>query len=107
MLLHQHARQRDDVARLGAKQADRADQLGDARFAERQHHLRRVGQGEQRRGRLVDPDIGRLRRQHDRDQQGERVDEFELGLRDRPGGLQPAIEFRDLAFREATHRRRV
>ena len=55
-------------------------------LAER-HHLRgRVGDGEQRRRGLVDAGVGRLRRQHHRDQQREGIDVFELALRLRLGG---------------------
>ena len=99
--------QRDQILRLGAKKADRADQPGHPLLAQRQHLLRRVGQREQRRGGLVDPGIGRLRRQHHRRQKRERVDEFELGLRDRPGFGQPPVELRNLAFRHGAHGRRV
>ena len=50
------------------------------------HLLRRVGGGEQRRRRLVDAGIGRLRRQHHRDQQGERDDVLQFAARRRVGG---------------------
>ena len=61
--------------------------------------------GEQRRRRLVDPDIGRLRRQHDGDEQGERVDRMPSSVcGDRPARRQPPVELRDLAFRERAHR---
>ena len=79
----------DDVFRLGAKEPDRADQLDDPLLAERQHLRGLSAKRTRRRGRLVDPGIGRLRRQHDRDEQSERVDEFELGLAG-SAGSQPA-----------------
>jgi len=59
---------------------DGLDQVLDALGAERHHLLGRVGQGEQRRGRLVDAGVGRLRRQHHSDQERERVDVVELPL---------------------------
>ena len=49
MVADQRLRQRDDVLRLVAPQADRADVFADRRLAERQHLLRRVGNREQRR----------------------------------------------------------
>jgi len=107
MLFDQDPAQRDQVLCLGAEKPDRADQLDHPLLAERQHLLRRVGEREERRRRLVDAGVRRLRRQHDRDQQGEWVDEFQLGLRDRPCFGQPPIEFPDLAFGEGAHRVRV
>ena len=74
-------RQRDDVLRLGAIEPDGLDQFAHALFAERRHLLRRVGRREQRRRRLVDAGVGRLRRQHHRDQQRERIDVLQLALR--------------------------
>ena len=81
-LLDQDLAQREDVLGLVAIEPDGLDQLGDPLDAERDHLLRRVGELEQRRRRLVDPGIGRLRRQHHRDQQRESVgrDELALGL---------------------------
>ena len=104
MLLDEDPAQRDQVLRLGAKEADRADQFDDPLLAEDQHLLRGVGEREERRGRLVDAGIGRLRRQHDGDQQGEGIDEFELGLRDRARLGQTAVEFPCLTFRKSAHR---
>ncbi len=54
-------------------EADGLDQVANAVLAERHHFFRRIGQREQSRGRLVDAGIGRLRRQHHRDQQRERI----------------------------------
>ena len=53
-------------------------------LAERHHLGRRIGKRfEQRRVVFIDADIGRLRRQHDGDEQRERVDvDLELGARD-------------------------
>ena len=53
------------------------------------HFRRRVGDREQRARRLVDAGVGRLRRQHDRDEQRERVGVFEFGLRLRQRGGEP------------------
>src|SRR5512132_1853324 len=61
----QRPAQRDHVLRLGVEQADGLDTLAQALFAERQHLRRRVHLTEQRLRRLVDADVGRLRRQHD------------------------------------------
>ena len=52
--------------------------------------------GKQRRRRLVDAGIGRLRRQHHRHQQRERIDVLQLALRLRIGGLKAAERFLDL-----------
>ena len=89
-------RQRDDVLRLGAKEPDGLDQLAHALLAERRHLLRRVGEREQRRRRLVDAGVGRLRRQHHRDQQRERIDVLQLALRLRHRRLEAAERFLDL-----------
>src|SRR3546814_5780709 len=58
----------DDILCLGVEQADRPDVLLQAVFAEIEHRLRRLHPLEQQPCRLVHPDIGRLRRQHDRDE---------------------------------------
>ena len=84
MVADQRLRQRDDVLRLVAPQADGADVFAELLLAQRQHLLRRVGDLEQRARRLVDADVGRLRRQHHGDQQREGVDVLELALRLRP-----------------------
>ena len=81
MVADQGLRQRDDVPGLAAPQADGADIVADAGFAEFEHLLRRVGDREQGPGRLVDAGVGRLRRQHDRHQKGEDVDVFQFALR--------------------------
>ena len=103
MLLDEDPAQRDQVLCLCAKEADRADQLDDPLLSESEHLRGRVGEREERGGRFVDTGVGRLRRQHDSDQQGERVDEFELGLRDRARLGQTAIEFPGLTFRKSAH----
>ena len=74
-------RQRDDVLRLGAEEADGLDVVAQPLLAERHIFAGVSATLEQRRGRLVDADIGRLGRQHHGDQQGEGVDVFELGPR--------------------------
>ena len=68
------------------------------RFAERRHLLRRVGEREQRRRRLVDAGVGRLRRQHHRDQQRERIDVLQLAARLRHRGLEAAERLLDLGL---------
>ena len=91
------SRQRDHVLRLGAEEPDGLDQVAHALLAERDHLLRRVGEREQRGRRLVDAGIGRLRRQHHRHQQRERIDVLQFALRLRIGGLEAAERFLDLA----------
>ena len=68
-------------------------------LAELQHLFRRVGRGEQRRRRLVDAGIGRLRRQHHRDQQRERIDVLQLALRRRIDRPETPERFRRLGLR--------
>ena len=80
MVADQRLRKRNHVLRLVAPQADGADIRADPFLAERQHLFRRVGDGKQRRRRLVDAGVGGLRRKHDGDQQGEGVDVLELPL---------------------------
>ena len=58
----------------------------------------RLHLGEQAARRLVDPDIGRLRRQRHRDQQRVGVHIFELGLRRGIGLGQTAVEFEDVGL---------
>jgi undecaprenyl-diphosphatase len=93
--LDQALAQQDHVLRLGAVEADRPDQLAHRLLAERQHLLRRVGQREQAPRRLVDAGIGGLGREHDRDQQREGVEIFELALRLRPDGAEAAEDLAD------------
>ena len=102
----QDARRGDHVLRLGVEQADGLDVLLEALLAEFEHCLRRFHLGEQRAGRLVDPDVGRLRRQRDRDQQRVRIHIFELGLRRRVGFRQAAVEFENVCFFHASSSKR-
>ena len=81
VLAHQDLGQRDDVLRLVAEEADGADVRREALDAELRDRRRRVGVGKESRGRLVHALVGRLRRQHDGDQQLERRRVLELGLR--------------------------
>ena len=83
MPFDQQSRQGDDIFRLGAVEADRFDQVAHALLAKRRHLGGRVGLREERWSRFVDPCIGRLRGQHDGDEQRERVfvTEFGLGFR--------------------------
>ena len=89
-------RQRDHVLRLGAVEADGLDQVAHPRLAERDHLLRRIGEREQGRRRFVDAGIGRLRGQHDSDQERERIDGRKLGARVRIGGGKAAERLLDL-----------
>ena len=83
---------------LVRKQPDGLDEVAHARFAERDHLLRRVGEREQRRRRLVDAGIGRLRRQHHRDQQREGIDVLELALGLRVGACEAAERLLDFGL---------
>ena len=60
MLFHQLFRQADEIFRLGAKEADGLDELLQARFTQRQHLGRGVGNRKQRRRSLVYSCIRRL-----------------------------------------------
>ncbi|MNQ79423.1 hypothetical protein D3C85_943680 [compost metagenome] len=80
VLLDQHPGGGDDVPRLGAIEADGGNQRDQPLLAQGQHLLRRVGDGEQGLGRLVDPHVGRLGRQGDGHDQGVGIDEIQLGL---------------------------
>ena len=98
MPLDQQATGGDDVPRLGAEQADGLDKFGKAFLAERQHRLWGRRDRKEPRRRLVDPDIGRLRREDDGDQQLERRRVFEFGGRRRVGCRQAGIEFGNLVL---------
>src|SRR5262249_7710187 len=97
-------RQRDEILRLGAEEADGLDQPLHALLAERGHLFRRVGGGEKRGRRLVDAGVGRLRREHHRDEQRERVDVLELAFGLGAGGLEAAERFLDLGGCPLRHR---
>ena len=79
MALDQQTRQLMDILGLGVEQPKGADVMPNRRLAERYHRSRGGGIGKKPFGRLVHPDIGRLRGQHDGNQQGERVGEIQLG----------------------------
>ncbi len=68
MILQKLLAQPDHVLSLVLVKADGLDVVADPVFTKRQHLLRRICGCEQRAGRLVHPDVGRLRRQHDSDQ---------------------------------------
>ena len=104
IVVDQHLRQRDDVLGLGVEQADRLDVLFQPLFAQLQHLLRRIDLGEQGAGRLVDADIGRLRRQRDRDDQRIGVAIFQLGLGMRVRLRQPVIELDDIGLLHGRYR---
>jgi hypothetical protein len=89
-------RERDHVLRLVAIEPDRLDQLAYLVLAEGEHLVRRVGEREQPLRRLVDAGVGRLRREHDGDQQREGVDIVELALRLGPGLTKTAEDLADL-----------
>src|SRR5262249_32946823 len=72
------------------------DQALQALLAEGSHLFRCVGGGEQRGRRLVDAGVGRLRREHHRDQQRERVDVLKLAFGRGASGLKTAERFLDL-----------
>jgi hypothetical protein len=93
--LDQGLRQSDDVLRLGVEQADGADVPLQPLLAECDHRRGRAHRLEKLPGGEVDARVGRLRGQHDRDQQGEIVDIVELGLGTRRAVVQPAVEFSD------------
>ena len=80
-IVDQFLRQGDDVLRLVAVQTDGLDVVAHLGFAQRQHFLRRVGDLEQLLCRLVDADIGGLRRQGDGDNQRVGIDVVQLAFR--------------------------
>src|SRR3546814_12606602 len=61
--------ERDDILRLRVEQPDRLDVLLQPILAKLDHLLRRLHLLKQPPRRLVHPDVGRLRRAHDRDEQ--------------------------------------
>ena len=89
-------RQRDHVLGFIAIEPDGLDVVAYRVLAERQHLLRRVGDREQRPRRPVDAGVGRLRRQHDRDQQRIGIEVLEFALRFRIGFAKPAEGFVNL-----------
>jgi len=98
MIADQRLRQRDDVPGLGVEQADRLDRLAQRLLPQREH-VRWLGDAsEQRPGSDIDADIGRLRRQRDRDQERIGVGELELGGRCRIIFREAAEEFENLAL---------
>jgi hypothetical protein len=72
--------------------------LLEAFLAQRDHLLGRVDFGEQPLGRLVHPDIGRLRRQRDGDEQCVGIGPFQFGLGVRIVRGQPFEKFEDLCL---------
>ncbi len=65
-------------------------------LAERHHLGGRIGGRKQSRRRLVDARVGRLRGEHDRDQQRERIDVLQFALGLGIGGLEAPERLRDL-----------
>ena len=98
MALDQQFAQGDDVFGLGVVEADGADVRLEPGFAQGYHFTRCIGGGEKRFRRPVDALIGDLRGQHDGDQSGERIFEFELRLRRRDTLRQPFHELRRIAL---------
>ena len=94
----QHLRQRDHVFGLGVVEADRLDMLLQSLEPQIDHLLRCLHLGEQPAGRLVDADIGRLRRQRHRDHQLIGVAIGKLGLRRRIVGGEARVEFENIGF---------
>src|SRR3546814_15171207 len=68
------------MLRLRVEQPDRLDVLLQPILAKIDHLLRRLHLLKQPPRRLVHPDVGRLRREHDRDEQLKGVAELQLGL---------------------------
>ena len=88
----QEAGELDDVLRLGLVQADGLDVIAQTRFAECEDRGRRVGDRPQLRGRLVDADVGGLRRQHHGDQQLEIVRVLQVAARIRIDRGEAAVQ---------------
>jgi len=103
VFLEQQFRERDHILGLGAKETDGLDEIAQTRLAQRDHFRGAVGELEQGLGRLVDADIGRLGRQHDRHQQRIGIDVFELGGGIRAGLRQDGKEARCGVMGHAVH----
>jgi len=88
VLIHDRAREGNNVPGLRAIERDRLDPPGERLFSQRQHLFWRARDLEQRGGRLVDAGVRRLRREHHRDQQRERTDVVEFAFRLGIGGRQ-------------------
>jgi len=96
MRLDQDARQRHHVPRLGIEQADGADMAAQPFLAELEHLRGRRHDAEQAGRRAVDARIGRLRGEHDGDEQLVGVGMDELGARLGIGRREAAIELGDV-----------
>jgi len=94
----QHFRQRDHILRLVIIKPDRLDMLLQPLKPQIDHLLRRLHLGEQFPGRLVDANIGRLRRQRHRDDELVGIAIVEFGLRRRIVGGEAGVEFEDIGF---------
>lgn len=100
VLVDQRLAECDDILRFGVEQSDGLDRFAQLFFAKIQHLPRRFHLFEQGLGRDIYAGVGRLRREHDRDEQLVRVSRFELGRR---GGIflrQPSKKFE---YRGAIH----
>ena len=98
MPVDQDLRGEDRILRLGVEQSDRLDVFLQPVFAQREHLSGRRDRLEQLPGRLVDPDIGRLRGQSDGDEQRVGIDVIELGLRFGNILREPRVELVDIGF---------
>src|SRR3546814_19840457 len=87
---------RNDILRLRSEQPDRLDVLLQPILAKIDHLLRRLHLLKQPPRRLVHPDVGRLRREHDRDEQLIGVAIFELGLGAGVELGEAAVEFENI-----------
>src|SRR3984893_4960318 len=89
-ILDEPPRQGDHVFCLGAVEANRFDYVLELFFAERRHFGWASSHREKRGRGLVDAEVGRLRRKHDRDEQGEGVHIIEFAFGVRIGGFEAA-----------------
>ena len=87
--------EQDHVLRLVAEETDRLDELPQALRAKRVHLLGRVGDAEEGARGLVDAGVGRLRREHHRDQQREGAGVLELALGIRVGACEATEDLGD------------
>jgi hypothetical protein len=96
MLVDQCLGEGDDVLGLRVEQADRLDRFAKPFLAEIDHLLRPLDVLEQRLRRDIHADVGRLRGQHDGDEQLVGIGRFELGRGRGVRLSKPAEEFENL-----------
>jgi hypothetical protein len=97
----------DDVLRLGIEQADRLDRLAQGFLPEINHLLGIPDAREERPAGDIDAGVGRLRGQHDRNQQLIGVRGIQLGRRRWIGFGQAPEEFENLLSRHAPMTSRI